>query len=524
MGRAKNKQPSYNTKPQFKKPKPIKEFNLAQKPIQVFNNHPIPNKKRIEKVYNKIPDDTNIPLQFMTREQYVKKYVTNQEIQNGKPFSPEQKKDFFDYKEKKYSNIVGRYTTKKNPYYKPAVVVFNDPENQKNIRGKNFEKLAWHEYGHELAEKEKLNLKLQQEEYFADKIAENGMKEEIYSDKKAKNKILNEIKGDSYSKDLFKPHYNPDTVAELTAAQKFGGQNLKGLRKIGGGRDRDVYELDDDKVLKIAKNPGGLTQNIGEKDLEYLGMGEQHEQGKDYVVMKKQKPLSKEGKKKLGKIRKVTDEHTSLSPSYNTDVSIELSKENNILDQTGIGTDILDFRPNPKEVFANRQWGEDEEGKPVLIDGGALQDNKSLSKYRVKHFKPTEWEYKDWQDVQRQRSQFKDKGTYKPRDMTRDGPWMVEDVEVPDRPLMDDSSKNKIMYRGIDPYEITILEKEKKLIPHGKDNRIWVTDRKKIAETYTPEEGEVLTIDVPDELIQTAPGRSKMFYVEEEIDEDRIIR
>jgi len=44
---------------------------------------------------------------------------------------------------------------------------------------------------------------------------------------------------------------------------------------------------DKDKVLKVAKNPGGLTQNTGEQDIEFLGMGKQYESGLDYTVMKK---------------------------------------------------------------------------------------------------------------------------------------------------------------------------------------------------------------------------------------------
>ncbi len=222
----------------------------------------------------------------------------------------------------------------------------------------------------------------------------------------------NNPKIDMFSKNLFTPNRSYEGADDLTAAQKFGGQNLQGLQKIGSGRDRDVYALDKDKVLKVAKNPGGLTQNTGERDLVYLGMGEQLEHGKDYVVMKRQQPLSKEGKQKLAKVRKIASEHSTISPSYRTDVASDLSRDDSVLDQVGIGKDILDFQPNPQEAFANRQWGEDEEGNLVLLDGGALQDNKSLSRYRVKDYKPEDWQYQDWQEVQRQRQEFRDKGTY----------------------------------------------------------------------------------------------------------------
>jgi hypothetical protein len=50
-------------------------------------------------------------------------------------------------------------------------------------------------------------------------------------------------------------------VEDFTAAERFGGANIKRLKKLGAGRDRVVYQLDKDKVLKIAKNVGGLRQN-----------------------------------------------------------------------------------------------------------------------------------------------------------------------------------------------------------------------------------------------------------------------
>ena len=257
------------------------------------------------------------------------------------------------------------------------------------------------------------------------------------------SKTFNTPKVDFNSKNKFTPFRRQEKAEEMTAARRFGGRNLQGLQRIGQGRDRTVYALDDDKVLKVAKNPGGLTQNTGERDLVYLGMGEQLEHGKDYVVMKKQRPLSKEGKQKLSLVRKEVDQTTNRgSRSYNTDVAMSLSGDDSVLDQTGIGRDILDFQPNPQEVFANRQWGEDEQGNLVLVDGGALQDSRSLSKFRVKDYKPEDWEYQDWQEVQSQRRQFKDKGAYdKERKFSR---GYMEDPEVLQTlPADDEVSKNK---------------------------------------------------------------------------------
>lgn len=206
-------------------------------------------------------------------------------------------------------------------------------------------------------------------------------------------------------------------ASKMTAARRFGGQkNLDKLKYLKSGRDRNVYELDKDKVIKIAKNPGGLTQNTSEKDIEYLGMGKHYETGLDYTVMQKNQPLTLKNKRHLASIRK---DVATIPTQYNNrqgylaDVRGHISRENSPLHKSGIGTDVLDFSFSPQELFANRQWGEDKEGNLALNDGGALQDDSSLKKYRVKDFEQKNWQYKEWQEVQKQRQQFKNKGSDK---------------------------------------------------------------------------------------------------------------
>jgi len=233
----------------------------------------------------------------------------------------------------------------------------------------------------------------------------------------------------------FSPFRQQEKSGQLSAAKRFGGQNLKGLKKIGQGRDRTVYALDKDKVLKVAKNPGGLTQNTSEKDIECLEMGKHYETGLDYTVMGKHKPLSIQNKKNLAKVRNTYhDEYMTKGRAVVKSVgrdkapmqllrsSERFSGEDNVLDEVGIGTDILNYSFSPDELFANRQWGEDDDGVLALNDGGALQDNNSLKKYRVKHFKQVAdidrdkkapWQLNDWNEVQRQRREFNKKGSNK---------------------------------------------------------------------------------------------------------------
>jgi hypothetical protein len=174
--------------------KPIKQTTISGKSVQVFNNNPIPKRSVIKKVYDKIPDDKNIPLQFMTRKQYLTKYIKNQEKKNNIDFSKAQEQAFVKNRMPVYNNIIGRYTTKKNDYYPAAVVVFNDKDNFKNIKGKNFNKFALHEYGHELVEKQGMKMSLQNEETFADNIVKYGKSKKIFSDKQAINYATKKIK------------------------------------------------------------------------------------------------------------------------------------------------------------------------------------------------------------------------------------------------------------------------------------------------------------------------------------------
>lgn len=208
--------------------------------------------------------------------------------------------------------------------------------------------------------------------------------------------------------------WNKDKTAELTAAKRLGGRNLASLQLLGSGRDRAVYALDKDKVIKIAKNPCGLTQNTSESDLNWLELGEEIETGKDYVVAKRNLPLSKEGKRKLATVRKDVFENYNKYSNNGMSVQAYLSRDDSSLDEAGITKDILNYDFTPTELFANRQWGEDEEGNLRLNDGGALQASNSLSKHRVKDFSNKDWQSKEWQEVQQQRKQYKDEGNTKP--------------------------------------------------------------------------------------------------------------
>ena len=275
----------------FKRPTPIKEKTISKKKVQVFNNNPIPDKKYIKKAYDKIPDNINIPLQFMTREQYLIKYMNNQEKKYGKKFTPQQKQSYIDERMQEYKHISGRYTTKNNPYYKPAVVIFNDKDNQKNINGKEFKKVAWHEYGHELVEKLGVKLEPNKEEEFCDYLAhlkvelkdnrrpQTILKEftngnTIRIDNMSKNKCnKNHIKKDKYSKNtsqtLFHAGDKPPSETLRQEGRVYGFSNVdyaKGWQQKMGKQNlykfqADEYDLDDKTYVRDTPQGKILSDN-----------------------------------------------------------------------------------------------------------------------------------------------------------------------------------------------------------------------------------------------------------------------
>jgi hypothetical protein len=238
--------------------KPVKEFKLAGKPVQVFNNNPIPQRKIISQAYSKIPDNKRVPLQFMTREQYIKQYVGNQEAKNKSPFSSQQKQDHIREQKQDYNNIIGRYTTKKNKYYKPAVVVFNDKSNYKNIdTSKEFSALAFHEFGHEHVEKKGMRMPLMKEELYCDNFAKNLMqkntklqstnaiptqkKKIISKDSKSKNMAWNVQQEANTGR--YVDYISPDEYLKLTSTNPYEESGeLKSQFKTYGDKETEKSE------------------------------------------------------------------------------------------------------------------------------------------------------------------------------------------------------------------------------------------------------------------------------------------
>ena len=165
--------------------------------------------------------------------------------------------------------------------------------------------------------------------------------------------------------------YQGRETESFTAAERFGGANLKKLKRLGAGRDRVVLQLDKDKVVKIAKNPGGIKQNLSESDLGgYLNQLKHHESGKDYVVMEKVNKPSKEFTRKLSKLNE--DRYTKNYSKYG--IATELAAISNPDIE-----ELQNYEFSEGDILKKSSWG-DKDGKPVLIDAGGI-NKESISSH-----------------------------------------------------------------------------------------------------------------------------------------------
>ena len=212
------------------------------------------------------------------------------------------------------------------------------------------------------------------------------------------------IKTKKYMK-KFARSYNPK-LEEVTAARRFGGKNIQQLPKLGEGRDRNVFELpEQDVVVKIAKNPGGLIQNIHEGD--YVApVVEIEEKGKDFVVAKKADLPSEKTKVMLKDLKKFNQQ----------DFDNKTEELQEVLDKHGL-SDLMNYDVAYGDLTRKANWGE-VEGEPVLIDAGTLNKQVILEDFRLKDIRKKAYDpdeknqefyriqLKEWEDIKRERKKY----------------------------------------------------------------------------------------------------------------------
>ncbi len=194
--------------------------------------------------------------------------------------------------------------------------------------------------------------------------------------------------------------FNYDT--DLVARERF---NIPSLKRIGEGSDRVVFDLGDNKVLKVAKTARGLAQNMYEGSYDLVEEGiipEAFETGLNYIVTEKVETAkgSKAVNDLMRELKKFTQRDFDNRTSALQDVLVA-----NDLDYV-MNYDILygDFS-------AARNWGV-KNGKPIHLDGGTFGGVRMINQFSgVKNLEDDDFREVYYKSRQA-KSEFKDKDKF----------------------------------------------------------------------------------------------------------------
>jgi hypothetical protein len=132
------------------KPKRIPQMiHVDGKPVFFKTKKNLPNIKVLRDVYGHVSDDRATPVVVEEKEQYLNEYISNQEKAKGIKFTEKEKEEYKKRELKDMRDVVARYTTKKNKYIEPRVVIFSDIKLPDNM----LKDTLYHEYAHEVWEK-----------------------------------------------------------------------------------------------------------------------------------------------------------------------------------------------------------------------------------------------------------------------------------------------------------------------------------------------------------------------------------
>lgn len=172
------------------------------------------------------------------------------------------------------------------------------------------------------------------------------------------------------------------SIETVVARDRFNIPNLKKLSF--GGSDRDVYDLGDGNVLKVAKSARGLDQNVM-ADWYAADVGlipNIIEKGKNYIVFEKVGAPDAKTKAMVAELKKL--DTYLLSAESHPKHWDEQQKAYNVMAKYGYpGEELGNFgKPLWGDLTAIRNWGT-KDGRPVLLDEGSL-DGGLVAKH-------TEW-------------------------------------------------------------------------------------------------------------------------------------
>jgi len=162
-------------------------------------------------------------------------------------------------------------------------------------------------------------------------------------------------------------------------------------RRLPGGSVRNVYNIDG-KVIKVAKSPRGLEQNVsmgfGDYDILDGKVPELFEVGKDYIVTENVPRNDSATREFLKPLQKFTAQDWDNKTSELQEVLRELGLES-----------FMDYNVLWNDFKAYRNWGQRENGEFVLLDEGAL--NKEVTATS----EIPSWASQEWEEVKSMRRQ-----------------------------------------------------------------------------------------------------------------------
>lgn len=169
------------------------------------------------------------------------------------------------------------------------------------------------------------------------------------------------------------PNVGDNYEVDFVARERF---DIPNLEKVSfGGSDRDVYDLGDGNVLKIAKTSRGFAQNMLEGEI-YAPVPEVVEVGNNYVVVKKaEKPnsLTKE------LVRTLQDNKILGMAIRQPEVDMINKTAEHFFNKgdeetASLVQDLLNYDIMINDVTSIRNWGTID-GLPSLVDAGTLNKN-----------------------------------------------------------------------------------------------------------------------------------------------------
>lgn len=165
--------------------------------------------------------------------------------------------------------------------------------------------------------------------------------------------------------------YDTDQVAR----ERF---DIPKLKQIGAGSDRVVFDLGDGKVLKVAKTPRGLEQNIYEGDYYLSGsiIPEVFERGLNYVVVEKIEPPLKatKGSDKLNNLL------NRIQKFFQKDFDQHNPELQEVIEEYEM-SDIFNYDLLWNDFKAKRNWGL-KDGQPLHLDGGSFGGIQMLDRFK----------------------------------------------------------------------------------------------------------------------------------------------